>query len=148
MKVKDCMCTEVCCVKPETKVSDVAKLMCENHVGSIPICDKNNCICGIVTDRDIILRTVACEKDLNNTPISEVMSTQVCTCNEIEDVSNAENIMGTNKIRRLPVCDNNNKVIGMLTLGDIAQNRDKLDENQICMIFEDICDCNTQKNAE
>ena len=76
------------------------------------------------------------------------MSTQVCTCNENEDVSNAENIMGTNKIRRLPVCDNNNKVIGMLTLGDIAQNRDKLDENQICMTFEDICDCNTQKNAE
>ena len=66
MKVKDCMCTDVCCVKPETKISDIAKIMCEKHIGSVPVCDSNDCLCGIVTDRDIILRTVACEKDLRN----------------------------------------------------------------------------------
>ena len=67
MKVKDCMCTEVCCVKPETTVHDVAKLMCQNHIGSIPVCDTNNCLCGIVTDRDIILRSIACDKDVKTT---------------------------------------------------------------------------------
>ena len=62
MKVKDCMCENVWCVKPETKINEIAKLMMENHVGCIPVCDNNNCICGILTDRDIILRTVACNK--------------------------------------------------------------------------------------
>ena len=61
MKVKDCMCENVCCVKPETKIIEVAKLMSENHIGCIPVCDNNNCICGILTDRDILLRTVACD---------------------------------------------------------------------------------------
>ena len=148
MKVKDCMCTEVCCVKPETKISEVAKLMCKNHIGSIPVCDTNNCLCGIVTDRDIILRTIACDKDVKTTPVSDIMSTNVCTCEEDEDMANAENKMGTNKVRRLPVCDNNKKVIGILTLGDIAQNRAKLDDREICITFEDVCDCDTNKNAE
>ena len=148
MKVKDCMCTDVCCVKPETTIRDVAKLMSQNHIGSLPVCDTNNCLCGIVTDRDIILRSIACDKDVKTTPVSDIMSTNVCTCEENEDMANAENKMGTNKVRRLPVCDNNKKVIGMLTLGDIAQNRADLDDREICITFEDICDCDTNKNAE
>ena len=142
------MCTDVCCVKPETTIRDVAKLMSQNHIGSLPVCDTNNCLCGIVTDRDIILRSIACDKDVKTTPVSDIMSTNVCTCEENEDMANAENKMGTNKVRRLPVCDNNKKVIGMLTLGDIAQNRAKLDDREICITFEDVCDCNTNKNAE
>ena len=78
MKVKDCMCDNVCCVKPETKITDVAKLMSENHIGCIPVCDSNNCICGILTDRDILLRTVACNKDCSQTTASDIMSTDVC----------------------------------------------------------------------
>lgn len=148
MKVKDCMCTDVCCVKPETTIRDVAKLMSQNHIGSLPVCDTNNCLCGIVTDRDIILRSIACDKDVKTTPVSDIMSTNVCTCKENEDMANAENKMGTNKVRRLPVCDNNKKVIGMLTLGDIAQNRADLDDREICITFEDICDCDTNKNAD
>ena len=148
MKVKDCMCTDVCCVKPETTITDVAKLMSQNHIGSIPVCDTNNCLCGIITDRDIILRTIACDKDVKTTPVSDIMSTNVCTCEENEDMANAENKMGTNKVRRLPVCDSNKKVIGILTLGDIAQNRAKLDDREICITFEDVCDCDTNKNAE
>ena len=148
MKVKDCMCTDVCCVKPETTIRDVAKLMSQNHIGSIPVCDTNNCLCGIVTDRDIILRTIACDKDVKTTPVSDIMSTNVCTCEENEDMANAENKMGTNKVRRLPVCDSNKKVVGILTLGDIAQNRADLDDREICITFEDICDCDTNKNAD
>ena len=56
--------------------------------------------------------------------------------------------MGTNKIRRLPVCDSNKKVIGILTLGDIAQNRTNLDDREICITFEDVCDRKKKKNAE
>ena len=149
MKVKDCMCTEVCCVKPETKINEVAKLMCQNHIGSVPVCDNNNCLCGIVTDRDIILRSIACDKDVKSTPVSDIMSTNVCTCEEDEDMANAENKMGTNKVRRLPVCDNNKNVIGILTLGDLAQFDKELGKQEVCTTIENICECNgNKKNAE
>lgn len=148
MKVKDCMCNDVCCVKPNTSVSEVAKLMSENHVGSIPVCDGNNCLCGIVTDRDILLRAVANNKDANTTPISEVMSCNVCSCTENDDISNAQGKMSSKQIRRLPVCDDNNHVVGILTIGDLCQNNEQIGYKQVCDTMENICNCNgTQNNG-
>ncbi len=148
MKVKDCMCYEVCCVKPETKINEVAKLMSQNHIGSVPVCDNQNKVCGIVTDRDIILRTIACDKDCKTTKVSDIMTCNVCTCNENDDMVKAENIMSQNQIRRLPVCDQNNKIVGILTFGDIAQNIEELGQTQICNVVGDICNNNQNKNAE
>ena len=122
--------------------------MNENHIGCVPVCDTNNCICGIVTDRDIILRTVACDKDVCNTKTSDIMTTNVCTCKEDEEITNAESKMTQNKIRRLPVCDSNNKVIGILTMGDLAQNDREIGKQEVCTTISDICDCNTNKNNQ
>ena len=148
MKVKDCMCTDVCCVKPETKINEVAKLMCQNHIGSIPICDNNNCLCGIITDRDIILRGVACGKDVNSTPISDIMSCNVCSCDENDSIEKAEKTMSQNQIRRLPVCDENKHVIGIITLGDLANNNEEIGVNEVCNTFSNVCNSNENKNAE
>lgn len=148
MKVKDCMCNDVCCVKPETKIQEVAKLMSENHIGCIPVCDENQCICGIVTDRDVLLRCVACNKDTNQTPVSDIMSCNVCTCKEDDEITNAETKMGQNQIRRLPVCDDKNKVVGILTLGDLAQNDQEIGKQQVCSTLENIYNCQENKNAE
>lgn len=148
MKVKECMCNDVCCVKPDTNLNQVAKLMSENHIGCIPVCDENNCICGIITDRDILLRAVACEKDTKNCPVSDVMTSNVCTCTQDDDITNAESKMSQNQIRRLPVCDKNNKVVGILTLGNLAQRDKKIEKQEICNTIEGICDCNGHKNAE
>ena len=143
MKVKDCMCGEVCCVKPDTKVYEIAKLMGQNHIGCVPVCDDKNCLVGIITDRDIILRSIANDKDVKSTKASEIMTTNVCTCNENEDICNAENKMAQNQIRRIPVVDNN-KVIGILTLGDLAHYNEKTGENNFCNTVEDICECGGQ----
>lgn len=148
MKVKECMCNDVCCVKPETKIQEVAKLMSENHIGCIPVCDENQCICGIVTDRDVLLRCVACNKDTNQTPVSDIMSCNVCTCKEDDEITNAETKMGQNQIRRLPVCDDKNKVVGILTLGNLAQNDQEIGKQQVCSTLENICNCQENKNAE
>lgn len=148
MKVKDCMSQNVCYVKPEAKIQEVAKLMLQNHIGCIPVCDDKNSICGIVTDRDIMLRCVACDKDIKQTPVSEIMTCNVYTCKENDNMTDAERIMGTNQIRRLPVCDNNNKVIGILTLANLAQNKENLNTQEFCITIENICDCNNNKNAE
>ena len=148
MKVKECMCNDVCCVKPETKIYEIAKLMSENHIGCIPVCDENNSICGIVTDRDILLRCVACNKDTNNTPVSDIMTCNVCTCKESDEITNAETKMGENQIRRLPVCDDNNKVVGILTLGNLVQNDGNIGKQQVCTTLENICNPQENKNAE
>lgn len=138
MKVKDCMCGEVCCVKPDTKIYEVAKVMEQNHVGCVPVCDDKNCIVGIITDRDIILRGIACDKDVKNTNASDIMTCNVCTCNQNDDISDAERKMATNQIRRIPVVDNN-KVIGMLTFGDLTHYYQEIGEDQFCNTVENIC---------
>ena len=139
MKVKDCMCNDVCCVKPETNLKEVAKIMSQNHIGCLPVCDNNNSICGIVTDRDLVLRCIACDKNIDNTPVSDIMSCNVCTCKETDDITNAQSKMGQKQIRRLPVCDNNNKVVGILTLGDLAKNDSEVGKEEVCITLEDIC---------
>lgn len=149
MKVKECMCNDVCCVNPQTNVYEVAKLMSQNHIGSIPVCDQNNCLCGIVTDRDILLRSVVCDKDLKTTPISDIMSCNVCSCKEDDEMTNAESKMSQNQIRRLPVCDQNNQVVGILTIGDLSQKCNQIGKQEVCTTIQNICDCNVQnKNAE
>ena len=147
MKVKDCMCNNVIYVKPETNVQDVVNSMNQNHIGSVPVCDNNNCICGIVTDRDILLRCVACEKEPKTTPISDIMTCNVCTCTQDEDITSAQMKMQQKQIRRLPVLDNNNNVIGILTLGNLARNDNKIGKEQVCTTIENICCNQKSQNA-
>ncbi len=133
---------------PSTKIQEVAKLMAENHIGCIPVCSEDKCVCGIVTDRDVLLRGVACDMDIKQTPVSDIMSCNVCTCKQDDEMSNAESQMGQYQVRRLPVCDEQNKIIGILTMGDIAQNNKQLGQEQVCTTFEQICcNCNPQNNS-
>ena len=93
MKVKECMSLNVCYCNPESTVKDAAKLMCDNHVGCIPVCDNNKNIVGVLTDRDVILRTVACDKDSTTTTVSEVMTCKVCCCKPETDINEATKLM-------------------------------------------------------
>ncbi len=145
MKVKDCMCNQVTYVTPESTVKDCAKLMCNKHIGCIPVCDNNNNVVGLVTDRDIILRSIACDKDTNQIPVSEVMTCNVYCCKPEDEIYEAENIMSTNQVRRLPVIENN-KIVGIITLGDLTKNQNVSTEG-VCNTLENICNCN-EKNAE
>ena len=149
MKAKECMCNDVCCVKPNATVYDVAKLMNDNHIGCVPVCNNENSVCGIVTDRDIILRSIVNNKNVKETPISEIMSCNVCTCNENDEINTVEDKMSKNQIRRIPVCDSQNKIVGILTLGDLANNSKEVGEKNVCTTLENICDCNSNsKNAK
>ena len=149
MKVKDCMCTKVACVTPQDTITNVAKIMETNHVGCVPVCEGSQQICGIITDRDIVLRAVATGKNLAQTMVSEIMTAKPYTCKQDEDMQQAQNTMTQNQVRRLPVCDNQQRVIGMLTFGDIANNGKKLGQEQVCQTVEGIGNCNGQfKNAE
>lgn len=147
MQVKDCMSKSVCCCNSNNTISDVAKLMCDNHIGCIPVCDNNNSIVGVVTDRDIILRSIACDKDVKQTPVSDIMTCSVCCCSPDSDVTEATKMMSDLQIRRLPIVENN-KVVGMLTLGDLANSQD-VPAKEVSDTVECICECGSNaKNAE
>ena len=143
MRVKDCMCGEVCWVKPDTKISEIAKIMEKNHIGCVPVCDEQNSLVGIITDRDIILRTIACDKDAKTTNASEIMTTDICCCNQEDEVYDVECTMSQNQVRRIPVVENN-KVIGILTFGDLTHYCDEIGEDEFCSTAENICECGGQ----
>ena len=145
MKVKDCMCRDVKFVTPDTTLCDCAKLMCNSHIGCVPVCDDSKNVVGVVTDRDVILRAVACDKDYKNTAVSDIMTCNVCCLDGNSDIQEAEKLMSENAVRRLPVVENN-KIIGILTIGDLAKN-DNVNPEGICNTLENICNCKS-KNAE
>ncbi len=145
MKVKDCMSHNVSWVKPENTIKDCATIMCNNHVGCVPVCDNAQNVVGLVTDRDIILRCIACDKDVKTTPVSEIMTCQVQCCTPEADVTEAERIMSQNQVKRIPIVDNN-KIVGILTLGDLAAN-EQINNKGVTDTLNNICGCD-DKNAE
>ena len=148
MKVNECMSSKVCFCSPEATIKDVAKLMCDNHVGCIPVCDNNQAVVGILTDRDIILRCVGCDKDAKTTKVTDVMTTKVCCCNEDDEIEYAEKCMSDMQVRRIPVI-NDGRLVGMLSLGDLAHNDTKIGKNNVCETLENICECGShKKNAK
>lgn len=99
-------------------VVEAAQLMQKHNVGAIPVCDQSGVI-GLVTDRDIVVRNIAHGKSPNETPVKDVMTSQVTTISPETDVDDATKIMSQNQVRRLPVVENN-MLVGILSLGDMA----------------------------
>ncbi|HBF77285.1 MAG TPA: CBS domain-containing protein [Clostridiaceae bacterium] len=126
MKIKDIMTNNVVSVKLETPVTEVTKIIKDNNVGSVPVCDGQRVV-GIVTDRDIVLRGIAMDKDINTLKAKDVMTAKVTTVDSNSDVNSASNIMAEKQIRRLPVVDGNN-LVGIVSIGDIAV-RNNLQDN-------------------
>ncbi len=119
MKVKDVMHKGVEWVSPDTPLAEVAKKMREHDVGAIPV-GENDRLVGMVTDRDITIRAVAEDKDISKLSVREVMTSGIIYCRDTEDVGDAIRIMESKQIRRLPVIDENKRMVGIVALGDIS----------------------------
>lgn len=117
MKLKDIMSANVAKVDSNDSIEKAAQLMKQYNVGSIPVC-KNNSVVGIVTDRDIAVRSVAIGQSSEQT-VNEVMTQNPVTGSPDMDVHDAVSVMGHKQIRRLPIVDNNS-LVGMVSLGDIS----------------------------
>ncbi len=122
MRVKECMCKKVVRATSDTTLNEVAKLMQENNVGCVPICNSENNVIGFITDRDIITRCVANNGNCTQTKVSDIMTKNVIKTTPDTELDDATQTMATNQIRRLPVIENN-QIVGMLTIGDLAQNQ-------------------------
>ncbi len=117
MKVRDLMTTEVSIANPNTPINQIAEKMKTLNVGSIPVCDEGNNAVGIVTDRDIVLRSVSAGK--MQASAQDVMTSQLVYATPDMHAHEAAAIMASNQIRRLPVVDNG-KLVGILSIGDLA----------------------------
>ena len=144
MKVKDCMNKGVVWINPDSSVGECARLMDEQHVGSIPVCDQNQVVVGLVTERDILLRAIAHNKDINNTKLSEIMTTKVYCCDINTDIEQVTKIMSENQIRRIPVIDKN-KIAGMLTLTDLSRS-EQVSDFKFATTYDNICNYNRKNN--
>jgi CBS domain-containing protein len=120
MKVKDVMHRGVDWVSPETPVAELAKLMRDHDVGSIPI-GENDRLVGMVTDRDIVCKGLAQDNfDAHRATARDVMTSKIHCCREDEDLTKAVRHMEELKVRRLPVINKNKRMIGMLSIGDVG----------------------------
>ncbi len=118
MKVKDIMSKEIASVNSDDPIEKAAQLMEQYDVGSIPVCSQDR-IVGIVTDRDIALRSVAAGQDIKRQIVKDIMTSDPAVGSPEMDVNDAARIMSEKQIRRLPIVENNS-LVGIVALGDIS----------------------------
>ena len=124
MRVSEAMTRDVRVATPGQSIRDVAKTMAEIDAGSMPVGEDDRLI-GMITDRDIAIRAVAQGKG-PDTPVREVMSdSKVLYCFEHDDLNDVAKNMGEEQVRRMPVVDKDKRLVGILSLGNIAQRESK-----------------------
>jgi CBS domain-containing protein len=129
-KCSDVMTRNPVNARPEDTVASVARLMKENDIGPVPIVENNNSkrLVGIVTDRDLAIKVVAAGRDPQKTQVKEVMTTNVITCRDDDDIEMALDAMSTQQLRRIPVVDKGNMLMGIIAQADIATRMDSLEK--------------------
>ena len=118
-KIHEVMTERPRCVTPDTTVSEAARLMETEDIGALPILDGDQLI-GMVTDRDIVVRAVAHGKDPKGMPVREVASDDPITLHPDDDLSDALRLMASHQVRRLPVVDEDTRLVGIVAQADIA----------------------------
>jgi CBS domain-containing protein len=122
MKVKEVMHKGVDWVRPDTPITELAKLMREHDIGAIPI-GENDRLIGMVTDRDIVCKGLARDNfDIRHATAREVMTPGVHCCREDDDLAKAVRHMEELKVRRLPVINKSKRMVGIFSLGDVSHS--------------------------
>ena len=120
MRVGECMTREVRMTSPDATIREAAKMMASIDAGVLPVADKDRLV-GMITDRDIAVRGIA-EGKGPDAKIREVMSKEVKYCFDDEDIEHVLDNMGDLQVRRLPVLNRDKRLVGIVSLGDLAAN--------------------------
>lgn len=119
MKVREVMHPGVHWVEPGTSILEIAKVMRDQDIGAVPV-GENDRLVGMVTDRDIVCRGIAKGFDCSTMTARDVMTTGIIYCRENEELDDAVRIMEQHEVRRLPVINDEKRMVGILSLGDIS----------------------------
>jgi CBS domain-containing protein len=117
-KISDVMTRQVKVVEPDDTVHNAARMMADQDVGALFVCDGTRLL-GMITDRDIAVRAVASGCDVDS-PVREVMTEEIVWCSDDEDAQAVLARMGEHQIRRIPVVDKARNLVGIVALGDLA----------------------------
>lgn len=120
MQIKDVMTSQVISIGPEETVSVAARSLSRNNVGSLPVCSANGRLRGMLTDRDIVLRSVAANEDAGQQAVRDIMTRRVVTVSPQDSVDQAARLMAREQVRRLPVVEQG-KLVGMVATKDLLQ---------------------------
>jgi CBS domain-containing protein len=120
MKVHEVMTRGTECTHPDTTLQDAAQRKRDLDVGPLPVCGDDDRLAGILTDRDITVRAVADGLDPWTAKVREVMTPSIVYCFDDQDVNEAAKLMRENQIRRLVVLNRDKRLIGIVSLGDLA----------------------------
>jgi CBS domain-containing protein len=121
MKVKSIMTHEVASCRPEDSMHAAARLMWDHDCGAVPVVDAaTGQLKGIVTDRDMCMAALLSNRPAHTIPVRDVMAAEVCTCHENDDLREVHATMRDNRIRRLPVVDDEQRLVGLVSLNDLA----------------------------
>jgi CBS domain-containing protein len=136
-KCNEVMTKNPVCCRPDDIVEKVAQLMQSENIGSIPVIEneQNQKLVGIVTDRDLALKIVAKGQDAKSTKVEAVMTRQIVTCRAEDDLQKALDAMADHQLRRIPIVDNDNKIVGIIAQADVA-TRVNLPEKTAAMVKE------------
>jgi len=124
MKAKDIMTRDVECISPDTPIREGAQRMKSLDVGFLPVCENDRLI-GTVTDRDIVLRVVAEGKDINSSKARDIMTTEVFWCFEDQTAEEIAAHMAEKGIRRTLILNPDKRLVGVVSIGDLAQAKGK-----------------------
>ncbi|MGH7905295.1 MAG: CBS domain-containing protein [Candidatus Binataceae bacterium] len=132
MHVREIMTTAVECCTPKDTSQAAAEIMKNADTGVVPIISGENDprVVGIVTDRDLCLGVIASGRDPRQVHIQDCMTNKVVSCHSEDDVKQAAHTMAENQIRRLPVIDGKGEIIGIVSLGDIAESDSQLNDSK------------------
>jgi CBS domain-containing protein len=127
MKCEDVMTKDPICCLPDDTVVKAAKQMTQNDFGSLPVIESEESkkIVGILTDRDLVLKVVGEALDPQSVLVKEVMTKNVITCFKEDDLQRAMDAMADYQLRRIPVLDNGNRIVGIIAQADIATRLDQ-----------------------
>lgn len=121
MKIRDIMTRPAIRIHKDEPISVAARTLEHYNIGALPVCGSDGRLCGLVTDRDIVIRCLAPERKPEQTTVGQIMTGRVLTVSPDMDASEAARLMGAQQVRRLPVVENG-KLCGMVTLGDLASS--------------------------
>ena len=124
MKLKDIMTERVEVIAPDTSLYEAARKMRDLDVGALPVCDGERLI-GMLTDRDLTVRAVAEGRNPKTEPVRDSMTPEIDYCFEDQSAAEAERIMAERQIRRLPVLNRERRLVGIVSLGDLATKTDE-----------------------
>lgn len=133
--VRDVMTPNPECVSERDSIRDAARIMKDQDTGVVPVVDGKKVI-GLITDRDIVVRGIAEGRDVSNASVNELMTKNVRSVKEDTPLNEVLDLMSSAEIRRVPVVNGNDELVGIVSLGDIASNTNQ--DNRVGKAVEDI----------